>query len=351
MIPLGKGKQRGTHAGGSIVSGRLGIAIPVQHPLTVTECIQLAQRAENAGYDSIWIPEVVGTDAFVLMTAIAGVTTHLRLGTGIVPILTRTPSLLAMTAASVAQLAPGRVHIGLGISTPNIIQDWHGIPYDRPLARLRAYVTILRKALAGERLTLEAGGYALRNFRLGLPAPLQPIPIYVAALNSRMLQLAGELADGIILNWLPEEQVPWALGHLQTGVSKAGRTLADLDIACLVRVCITDEVSAARQWLRRELTGYAIVEAYRRYFQRIGFRAEADAVNAKWRVGDRIGAMAEVSDQMIDRLAVFGTAAQCRARLGRFAEAGITLPIMFPFSPNAEYQASIHRTLAGLGFA
>jgi probable F420-dependent oxidoreductase len=333
------------------VSGRLGIAIPVQHPLTVTEGIQLAKRAENAGYDSIWIPEVIGADAFVLMTAMAGVTTHLRLGTGTVPILTRTPSLLAMTAASIAQLAPGRVHVGLGISTPNINQNWHGIPYDRPLARLRAYVTILRKALAGERVTLDVAGYTLRNFRLDLPAPLQPIPIYIAALNPGMLQLAGELADGIILNWLPEELVPWALGHLQTGVSKTGRTLADLDIACLVRVCITDEVSAARQCLRRELTGYAIVEAYRRYFQQIGFRAEVEAVNEKWRAGDRLGAMAEVSDQMTDRLAVFGTAAQCRARLGRFVEAGITLPIVFPFSPDAEYQASIHRTLAELGFA
>ena len=331
------------------MSGRLGIAIPVQHPLTVTECIQLARRAENAGYDSIWIPEVVGTDAFVLMTAMAGVTTHLRLGTAIVPILTRTPSLMAMTAASIAQLAPGRVRVGLGISTANIIQNWHGIPYDRPLVRLQAYVAILRKALAGERVTLDVAGYALRNFRLGLPVPPQPVPIYLAALNPRMLQLAGELADGVILNWLPEERVPWALGHLQSGVTKAGRTLADLDIACLVRVCVTDEISAAHQWLRRELTGYAIVEAYRRYFQQIGFGAEAEAINAKWRVGDRSGAMAEVSEQMTDRLAVVGTADQCRAHLGQFAEAGITLPIVFPFSPHAEYQASIHSTLAELG--
>jgi probable F420-dependent oxidoreductase len=331
------------------MSGRLGIAIPIQHPVTVTECIQLAQHAEDVAYDSIWIPEVVGPDAFVLMTAMAGVTTHLRLGTGIVPILTRTPSLLAMTAASIAQLAPGRVHVGLGISTPAIIQNWHGIPYDRPLARLRAYVTILRKALTGERVTLEDGGYALRNFRLGLPAPPQPIPIYIAALNPRMLQLAGELADGAILTWLSEEQVPWALAHLQTGVAKAGRTLADLDIACFVRVCVTDEVSAARQWLRRELTGYAIVEAYRRYFERIGFRAEVEAINARWATGDRLGAMAEVSDHMTDRLAVFGTAAHCRARLGQFVEAGVTLPIVFPFSPHVEYQASIHSTLVELG--
>jgi probable F420-dependent oxidoreductase len=331
------------------VSGRRGIAVPIQHPLLVPECIELAQHAETLGYDSIWIPEVVGTDAFVLMAAMAGVTTHLRLGTGIVPILTRTPSLLAMTAASIAQLAPGRVRLGLGVSTPNIIQNWHGLPYDRPLGRLRAYVTIIRKALAGERVTHENEIYALRNFRLGLPAPQPPIPIYIAALNPRMLQLAGELADGVLLNWMPEGQVSWALEHLKVGTSKAGRTLAELDIACLVRVCVTNDVGAARQWLRRELTGYMIVEAYQRYFRQIGFGDEVAAVHAKWRAGNRSGAIEEVSDNMIDRLAVFGPAAQCRARFAPFVEAGVHLPIVFPFSPDAEYQTSLHRTLTELG--
>jgi alkanesulfonate monooxygenase SsuD/methylene tetrahydromethanopterin reductase-like flavin-dependent oxidoreductase (luciferase family) len=125
--------------------------------------------------------------------------------------------------------------------------------------------------------------------------------------------------------------------------------LVDLDIACLVRVCVTNDVSAARQWLRRELTGYAIVEAYQRYFRQIGFRDETEAVHATWRAGDRAGAVEEVSDHMTDRLAVFGTAAQCRARLARFTAAGVTLPIVFPFSPDAEYQANIHGTLAELG--
>jgi probable F420-dependent oxidoreductase len=332
-----------------MVTGRIGIAIPIQHALTVPECVELAQRAEAAGYDSAWIPEVVGADAFVLMTAMAGVTTQLRLGTGIVPILTRTPALMAMTTASIAQLAPGRVRLGLGVSTANIIQNWHGIPYDRPLARLRDYVTIIRQALAGGRVTHEAGVYSLRNFRLGLSAPQPAIPIYVAALNPRMLQLAGEVADGVLLNWIPEAQVPWALGHLQSGASKAGRSLADLDIACLVRVCVTDDVNAARQWLRRELTGYAIVEAYQRYFRQIGFENETEAILAKWRAGNRSGAVEEVSDHMTDRLAVFGSAAQCRVRLGRFVEAGVNLPIVFPFSPDADYQTSIQRTLMELG--
>jgi probable F420-dependent oxidoreductase len=332
-----------------MVNGHLGIAVPIQHPLTLPECVELAQRAESAGYDSIWIPEVVGADAFVLMTAMAGVTDHIQLGTGIVPILTRTPSLMAMTIASVAHLAPGRVRLGLGISTPNIIQNWHGIPYDRPLARVRDYVTIIRQALANGRVTHERGVYPLRNFRLGLSAPQPSIPIYIAALNPRMLQLAGEVADGVLLNWLPEEQVAWALGHLESGARKAGRTLADLDIACLVRVCVTDDVNAARQWLRRELTGYAIVEAYQRYFRQMGFAHEVEAVSTTWQAGDRLGAVQEVSDHMTDRLAVYGSAAQCQARLQRFVEAGVNLPIVFPFSPEAAFQPSVHRTLSTLG--
>ena len=331
------------------MSSRIGVAVPIQHPLSVPECIELAQCAEAVGYDSIWIPEVVGPDAFVLMTAMAAVTRHLRLGTGIVPILTRTPSLLAMTAASIAQLAPGRVRLGLGVSTPNIIQNWHGIPYDRPLGRLRAYITIIRKALAGERVTHEDGIYVMHGFRLGLPAPQSPIPIYLAALNPRMLQLAGELADGVLLNWIPEERISWALEHLKVGTSQTGRTLADLDIACLVRVCVTNDVGAARQWLRRELTGYMIVEAYQRHFRQLGFGDKVAAVHAKWRAGNRSGAIEEVSDDMVDRLAIVGPAPQCRARIARFVEAGVHLPIVFPFSPAAEYQTSLHRTLTELG--
>lgn len=332
-----------------MASRRLGIAVPIQHPLTVPECIELARQAEASGYDSLWIPEVVGADAFVLMTAMSGATARLRLGTGIVPILTRTPSLLAMTMASLAQLAPGRVCLGLGISTPNIVQNWHGIAYDRPLARLREYVAIVRRALAGERITHEQGLYPLRNFRLTLPPPPQPIPIYVAALNPRMLQLAGELADGVLLNWLPEDGIGWALEQVAAGAKRAGRSLADIEVACLVRTCVTDDVAATRQWLRRELTGYAIVDAYQRYFRRIGFAPEIDAVNAQWQAGNRAGAVEAISAAMTDRLAVFGSASECRERLARFADAGVDLPIVFPFTAEADYLTGVHTTLAGLG--
>jgi probable F420-dependent oxidoreductase len=327
---------------------RLGIAVPIQHPLTVPQCVELAQRAEAAGYESLWVPEVVGADAFVLMTAMAGATRHLRLGTGIVPILTRTPSLLAMTMASLAQLAPGRLRLGLGISTPNIIHNWHGLAYDRPLARLREYVAIVRAALAGERISRDHGLYPLRNFRLALTPPPERVPIYVAALNPRMLQLAGELADGVLLNWLPEDRVEWALAQVRLGAERAGRSLADLDVACLVRTCVTEDAAAARHWLRRELAGYAIVEAYQRYFRRLGFAAEVAALTAKWQAGDRAGAVAEISDAMAERLAVFGSAGQCRARLARFVDAGVALPIVFPFAPEADPLSGVHKTLAGL---
>jgi probable F420-dependent oxidoreductase len=331
------------------MSARVGIAVPIQYPLTVLEGVELAQRAEAAGYDSLWVPEDVGLDAFVLMTVIAGVTTRLHLGTGIVPILTRTPSLLAMTIASITQVAPGRIRLGLGVSTPHIVQNWHGMAYDRPLARLREYISIIRKAFAGERVTQENGIYPLRNFRLGPSSPLQPVPIYVAALNTRILQLAGALGDGVLLNWMPEDKMAWALEHLHTGAGKAGHTLADLDIACLIRTCVTDDLAAARQWLRRELTGYTIVEAYQRYFQQLGYGDEVETINTQWRAGDRAGAIDEVSDAMTDQLAVFGSAAQCRERLACFVDAGINLPIVFPFIPDTDYRTSIQRTLAAMG--
>lgn len=327
------------------MDGPLGMAVPIAHPLTVPECVELGRRAEAVGYESLWIPEVIGTEAFSVMAAVAGVTSRLRVGTGIVPIFTRTPSLLAMSAASLAQLAPGRVALGLGISTPTIIQGWHGIVHDRPLARVREYIEIIRQALAGERVTREDGLYPLRNLRLALALPQERIPIYLAALNPRMLQLAGELADGVFLTWIPEGQIPWVLGHLHTGAARVGRSLEDFVIACHIRVWVTDAPDAATRWLQRELTGYATVEAYQRYFRHIGFGSETDAIAAQWRAGDRAGAVERVSEAMVTQLAVVGSAEHCRARLARFREAGVNLPIVFPFTPQADDRASIYKTL------
>jgi alkanesulfonate monooxygenase SsuD/methylene tetrahydromethanopterin reductase-like flavin-dependent oxidoreductase (luciferase family) len=163
-----------------------------------------------------------------------------------------------------------------------------------------------------------------------------------------MLRLAGELADGVLLNWLPAGQVPYALEAISAGAEKAGRSLADIDIACYIRACVTDDIGAARQWMRRELTGYAIVEAYHAYFTARGFGSESTACREAWSQGNRQRAMQCISDSMVHAMAAIGDAATCRTHLETFVKAGVTLPIVFPFSYDAEPFPGVLRTLQAI---
>ena len=162
------------------------------------------------------------------------------------------------------------------------------------------------------------------------------------------IEEAGAIADGVILNWMPAAHVPRAIAAIAAGAQRAGRALADIDIACYIRVCVTDNLEAARQWMRRELTGYAIVDAYHAYFTACGFGADSMACRTAWQQGDRAGAMRCISDTMVHALAAIGRAEACRTQLATFVDAGVTLPIVFPFSYEADPVPSVLRTLQAI---
>lgn len=289
---------------------------------------------------------MLGTDAFTLLAAASQVTQRLRLGTGIVSIYTRTPTLLAMTIATLDALSHGRAVLGLGVSSEIIIGAWHGLPFPKPLGAMREAVDLIRRLLRNERVTVEGKVFRVRNLRPNVPVPSdRTIPIYIGALNPGMLRLAGAIADGVILNWLPAAHVPRAIEAIAAGAQRAGRALADIDIACFIRVCVTDDLEAARQWMRRELTGYASVEAYHAYFTACGFGADSTACREAWQQGDRTGAPQCISDTMVHALAAIGNPEACRAQLAAFVDAGVTLPIIFPFSYEADPFPSIMHTL------
>jgi len=327
---------------------RLGAALPL-HNLTPGQQVAYIQQAEASGYEGIWVPEVMGTDAFTVLAAASQVTQHLRLGTGIVPIYTRTPTTLAMTIATLDALSGGRAVLGLGVSSEIIIGAWHGLPFPKPLGAMREAVDIIRRLLRNERVTVEGTCFRVRNLRPNVPlASDRTIPIYIGALNPGMLRLAGEIADGVILNWIPAAHISRAIGAIAAGAQRAGRALTDIDIACYIRVCVTEDLEAARQWLRRELTGYAIVEAYHDYFTACGFGADSTACREAWQQGDRTGAMQRISDNMVHAMAAIGSAEACRAQLAAFTEAGVTLPIVFPFSHDADPEPSVLHTLQAI---
>jgi probable F420-dependent oxidoreductase len=327
---------------------RLGIAMPTQN-LPPMQQIDYARQAEASGYEGLWVPEIMGTDAFTVLAAASQVTQRLRLCTGIVPIYIRTPATNAMSIATLDALCGGRAVLGLGVSSEIIISSWHGLPFPKPLGAMRECVELIRRLLRNERVTFAGQVFQVRNLRPNLPIPPErTIPIYLAALNPGMLRLAGEIADGVILNWLPAAQVPGAIEAIAAGAQKAGRSLADIDIACYIRACVTDDMAAARQWMRRELTGYAIVEAYHAYFTACGFGADSTACRKAWRQGDRSGAMQCISEAMVHALAAIGDVKDCRAHLQTFVNAGVTLPVVFPFSYDTEPFPGVLRTLQAI---
>jgi len=159
-----------------------------------------------------------------------------------------------------------------------------------------------------------------------------------------MLELAGEIADGVVLNWIPPETVPASIKHLEAGARRAGRALDGFEIASFVRTCVTDDPTTAREALAREITGYASVDAYASFFRSAGFGDEVDAVTTAWKAGDRGGAVKRVSPRFLDGLGVVGDEAVCRARITEFARAGLTQPVIVPFAP-PDARAALHRTL------
>jgi probable F420-dependent oxidoreductase len=330
---------------------RLGFVLAGAAALPVGEFVDIARETEARGYHTAWTGEVSGYDALTVMTMIASRTERLHVGSAVVPVQTRTPVVLGMSAAALGHMAPGRVALGLGLSSRIIVEQWHGLPFSAALGQIREAVQIIRLVTAGERVNFEGKFFRVKNFRL--TAPAAPVRIVLAALGPEMLELAGEIADGVVLNWIPPEAVPASIERLEAGARRAGRTLEDFEIASFIRTCVTDDAATARAALARDITGYAIVDVYASFFRTAGFAAEVDALNARWRAGDRAGAVTEITPRVLDGLGVVGDEAFCRERIAAFARAGLTMPVVLPFNPAAaaggDPRSTLLRTLRAFG--
>src|SRR5438132_6915890 len=248
---------------------RLGASLPL--PPDLDMCRRVAEHAEILGYESLWIADTgAGPDAFVVAAMAAMVTRSARIGTAVVPLYTRALPVHAAGAGSVAQLAPGRFILGVGVSSETIVDTWGGVPFRRPLARMRESVGVLRQMLAGERVTFDGKTVRTRSFRLVSPPP-RPVPIYVAALMPAMLELAGEIADGVILNFMPVEAVPRMLAHVRAGAERAGRDPGAIEVVARFQTVVTDDVAPARSAIRHMMGPYFATTVYNRFVAWCGF--------------------------------------------------------------------------------
>lgn len=297
-------------------------------PAEVVECVRLA---ETLGYESAWMAEGHAGDQFAILAACAAVTSRIRLGTGISSVFVRSAPTIAMAAATIDQLSGGRFVLGLGTSHREQVEPEHGVPFTHPAARLRDTVAIVRALLRAGVVTHAGEVVRIERFDLWFTPSRPAIAIYVAALFPRMLELAGEIADGVLLTWPTLEAVPRAAGHLARGAAHAGRAPQAVDLASLLPCTVARTRSAALDLMRPSVAFYAgFFPRYNRLLAEQGFPDEARAIKTAWDRGDRAGAIHAVPNALIDAVAVAGTPDEVGERVKRYRQAGLALPIVSP---------------------
>jgi probable F420-dependent oxidoreductase len=320
---------------------RAGVTFASLMALGPDLAVTTARTAEDLGYTSFWTAETTGPEAVSVLAAAGAAAPGLDLGTGVLALQLRTPMLVAMAGATLQALHPEReILLGVGISSPVVTERWHGVPYgDRPLERVREYVTLLRACLSGDRVDFAGDFYHAKGFRLGVRLGERRPKIVVGALNPRMLALAGE----VLLNYLPASHVPWSVEQVRAG--------GDATIYAYVHAGVCEREEGIDN-ARRDLYSYAVVDSYARNFERAGFAEEVAEIRGRFTDGDRAGAVAAVSDRMVDAIDVMGDADTVHATMRAYADAGVDVPVLMPLPWGADRRASAAATVrAAIGAA
>jgi probable F420-dependent oxidoreductase len=300
--------------------------------------LDIAKLAEEHGYRSIWTVEATGTDAISLLGGVAAVAPGLDLGTGIVPVQLRTPPLAAMSAATLQALSPDAdVWLGVGVSAPGILRQHGAAAAERPIAMMREYVALLRECLSGEQVTFEGDFWQVRRFRLGVRLGDRRPKIVMAALNPQMLRLAGEIADGVLLNYLPASHVPASVEQVRSG--------GDARIFAYVHAAV-GELERSAGSARRDLFNYAMADGYARMFRNAGFESEVAELRARQAERDREGALAAISERMIQAIDFIGTESEVTDFVRSYVAAGVEHPVLMPMPWGEDRLEVTRRTMA-----
>ena len=309
-------------------------SLAVLGPAAVTD---IAKTAQDIGYESFWTVEATGTDAMTLLGAVSQAAPSLALGTGIVPVQLRTPGLTAMTAATLQALNPDvDILLGLGVSAPGILNP-HGVtPTDKPIGLMREYVALLRACLSGESVTFEGDYFSVKRFRLGVRLGERRPKIIMAALNPQMLKLAGEIADGVLLNYIPASHVGPSVAQVRQG--------GDATIYAYVHAAVGKLEERANS-ARRDLFGYAMADGYARMFSEAGFEDEVKTLRAKFAEKDRDGAVAAVSDRMVQAIDFIGSKDEVTDFVRSYVDAGVEHPVLMPMPWGDDRRAVTEATM------
>jgi probable F420-dependent oxidoreductase len=298
---------------------RLGLTIPLDGQTLAQQRDQLGEVAAS-GFTDLWSAEASGADAFTPLVAAAVSHPGFRLGTAIVPAYTRSPGLMAMSAAALADVAQNEVVLGIGTSSDVIVEKWNGLTFRAPYQRVRDVATFVRRALTGERVDMDCDSFSIAGFRLDRVPQRQP-KIMIAALRPGMLRLAGSVADGAIVNWLSPADVGRVAPYVRSGNPQA-------EIVARLFVIASQDVAAVRATARRAIAAYLNVPVYAKFHGWLGRGEQLAAMWQAWEAGDRAAALAAIPEGLIDDLFLYGSPAEISARIKDYVDAGVTTPVL-----------------------
>ncbi|BBJ44976.1 LLM class F420-dependent oxidoreductase [Streptomyces antimycoticus] len=323
---------------------RLGINLGYWGAGMDADNLEVAREADRLGYAVCWAAEAYGSDAATVLAWVAAQTERIDVGSAIFQIPARTPAMTAMTAATLDTLSGGRFRLGLGVSGPQVSEGWYGTRFDKPLARTREYVEIIRKAMSRERLTHEGQNWTLplpdgpgKPLKLTVHPVREYIPLYIAAIGPKNLEQTGEIADGaLVLFYAPEHAEATTLSSLRAGREKAGKDLEGFDVVPTVPMALGEDVRALADQFRPYTAlyvggmGSAKQNFYNKLAQRMGYEKEAAEIQEKYLSGDKEGAAAAVPHELIDSTSLLGPVERIADRMQAYAEAGVTTLSLTP---------------------
>ncbi|MGH4030752.1 LLM class F420-dependent oxidoreductase [Actinomycetota bacterium Odt1-20B] len=306
--------------------------------------LAVAKEADRLGYAVCWAAEAYGSDAATVLSWVAAQTERIDIGSAIFQIPARQPAMTAMTAATLDSLSGGRFRLGLGVSGPQVSEGWYGVKFDKPLARTREYVEIVRKAMTRERLSYEGAHWTLplpdgpgKPLKLTVHPQREHIPLYIAAIGPKNLEQTGEIADGALLIFPAAEHLEeTAVRHLRAGREKAGKSMDGFDIVPTLPLAVGDDVNALADMFRPYTALYVggmgsrKQNFYNQLAQRMGYEKEAAEIQDKYLAGDKEGAAAAIPTRLIDSTTLLGSVERIADRMRAYADAGVTTLTLAP---------------------
>jgi alkanesulfonate monooxygenase SsuD/methylene tetrahydromethanopterin reductase-like flavin-dependent oxidoreductase (luciferase family) len=301
------------------------IACSLGSLLSVNQVLECSEIISKTNVDSIWIPETWGMENFSMLGAVSSKTVNQKIGSSIINIYSRTPSTIAMGAATTDILSNGRLVLGLGTSSEPIIEDFHGEKFENPIQRMKEYVEIIRLALSKKQISYTGKIFNLNNFTLLIEPKRQSIPIYLAAINQKMVNLAWEIGDGVIFYLRPLDEMKKTISKMQSE--------REIDVACQIITCISDDSEKAIQRAKKTLAFYVSVgKIYREFLAKNGFENETNEIFEEFKKSGFKSNHELVTDSMLNSLCIAGSPDEARSQLKEFRDTGVDLPII-QFNP------------------